>query len=71
MSFLIKDKNLSEKYNVIWKKISNFTKSEFENNPVYNEKYVKTEIKSSNWKLTQILTKIKYQKKALNVFVHQ
>ena len=48
MSFLIKDKNLSEKYNVIWKKISNFTKSEFENNPVYNEKYVKTEIKSSN-----------------------
>ena len=48
MSFLIKDKNLSEKYNVIWKKISNFTKSEFENSPVYNEKYVKTEIKSSN-----------------------
>ena len=46
MSFLIKDEKLLEKYNEIWKKVSKIIKKEFDNNPVYNEKYIKTKIKS-------------------------
>ena len=38
MSFFIKDEKLLEKYNEIWKKISNATKKEYDSNPVYNEK---------------------------------
>ena len=46
MSFLTKDEKLLEKYNEIWKKVSNIIKKEFYSKPVYNEKYLKTKIKS-------------------------
>ena len=48
MSFLIKNKKLLEKYNEIWKKVSNIIERNFESRPVYNEKYLKTKIKSYN-----------------------
>ena len=49
LSFLIKDDELSsEKYNKIWEKVENITKKEFDSKPVYNEKYLKAKIKSSN-----------------------
>ena len=51
MSFLIKDEKLLEKYNEIWKKVSNIIKKKFHSNPVYNEKYIKTKIKSYNGKI--------------------
>ena len=51
MSFLIKDDKLLEKYNKIWKKVSNIIKEEFDSNPVYHEKYIKTKIKFYNEKL--------------------
>ena len=51
MSFLNKDEKLLEKYNEIWKKISNIIKKEFDNKPVYNKKYLKTKIKSYNRKI--------------------
>ena len=51
MSFLIKDEKLLEKYNEIWKKVSKIIKKEFDNNPVYNEKYIKTKIKYYNGKI--------------------
>ena len=40
MSFLIKDGKLLEKYNEIWRKVSHIIKTEFDNEPVYNEKYL-------------------------------
>ena len=43
MSFLIKDNELLEKHNSI--------KKEFNSKPVYNEKYLKTKIKSYNEKI--------------------
>ena len=46
ISFLIKDNELLEKYNEIWKKFSNVIKKEFESNLVYIEKYLRTKIKS-------------------------
>ena len=52
LSFLIKDDELlSEKYNKIWEKVENITKKEFDSKPVYNEKYLKAKIKSSNGKI--------------------
>ena len=51
MFFLIKDEKLLEKYNQIWKKVSNIIKKEFDSNPEYNEKYIKTKTKSYNRKI--------------------
>ena len=51
MSFLIKDEKFVEKHNEIWKKVSNIVKKEFDSNPVYNEKYIKTRIKLYNGKI--------------------
>ena len=51
MSFLIKDDELLEKYNEIWKKVKNIIKKEFVNSePVCNEKYLKAKIKPYNGK---------------------
>ena len=36
MSFLIKDDELSEKYNKIWEKVKNSIKNEFDSELVYN-----------------------------------
>ena len=51
MPFLIKDEKLLEKYNEIWKKVSNIIKKEFDSKPACNEKYIKTKIKSYNGKI--------------------
>ena len=44
--FLIKNDELLQKCNEIWKKLSNSIKKEFNSEPVYNEKYLGTKIKS-------------------------
>ena len=51
MFSLIKDEKLLENYNEIWKKVSRITKKEFDSNPVYDEKYMKTKLKSYNGKI--------------------
>ena len=51
MSFLMKDEKLLEKYNEIWRKVSNIIKKQFDSKPVYNDKYIKTKIKSYNGKI--------------------
>ena len=51
MSFLLKDEKLLERYNEIQKKVSNIIKKEFDSKPIYNEKYLKTEINSYNGKI--------------------
>ena len=52
MCFLIKDEKLLEKYNEISKKVGNIIKKrEFDSNPVYNAKYIKTKTKSYNGKI--------------------
>ena len=46
VSLLIKDDELLGKYNKIWDKVHNSIKKGFDNEPVYNEKYLKAKIKS-------------------------
>ena len=49
VTFFIKDDKSLEKYNEIWDKVKNSLKKEFNNKPIYNEKYLK--IKSYNGKI--------------------
>ena len=42
---------LLEKCNEIWKGVSNITEKEFDSNPVYNKKYIKTKVKSYKGKI--------------------
>ena len=46
MYFLIREVELLEKYNEILEKVSNIFKKRFDSEPVYNEKYLKTKLKS-------------------------
>ena len=58
MSFLIKD----EKYNEIAEKVYNSIKKEFESEPAYNEKYLKTEIEPYQGKINTNFHSDKTQK---------
>ena len=60
ISFFIKDDELLEKYNEIWENGKTIIKKEFDSEPIYNEKHLKTRKKS-----TQIWAIIKYQKRVL------
>ena len=55
--FLIEDYYLLDKYNTIWHKVSTDIKKEFDSQPVYNEKFLKTKIKSRSNKVTDLYDK--------------
>ena len=42
MFSLIRDDELLKKYNKMWNKVSNSIKKEFDSEPVYNKKYLKS-----------------------------
>ena len=44
----VSGKKILEKYSGIWNKIKNLIKKEVNSEPVYNDKYIKTKIKSYN-----------------------
>ena len=46
MYFLIKNDHSLEKYNTIWDKVIADIKKEFDYDPIYNKKNLRTEIKS-------------------------
>ena len=48
MSFLTDNNEFLERYTKIWEKISNLIKKQFDSDPVYNNKYINTKIRSSS-----------------------
>ena len=48
INLLVNDKEILKKYSEIWDKIKSLIKKEFNSEPVYNDKYVKTKIKIYN-----------------------
>ena len=48
MNLIVKDEEILEKYNKRWSKIKSFFKREFGNEPVHNDKYINTKIKTYN-----------------------
>ena len=51
INLLVSDKKILEKYSEIWNKIKRLIKKEFNSEPVYNDKYIKTKIKIYNDKV--------------------
>ena len=45
---LVNDKEILKKYSDIWDKIKSLIKKEFNSEPVYNDKYIKTNVKIYN-----------------------
>ena len=70
-SFLINDDELLKKFNEIWEKVKNSIKKEFGSEPVYNEKYLKTKIKSYNGKINTNFYNNKIPKKVPNLSAYQ
>ena len=48
---MIKDNKVLEKHNEIWDKVRKVVKKRFYSDPVYNERYLKTKIKSYEGKI--------------------
>ena len=57
MYFLFEDDYLLRKYITIWDKVSADIKKEFDNEPVYNKKTLKTKIKFYGNKVTDFYNK--------------
>ena len=55
--FLIEDDDLLEKYNTVWDKVSTDRKKEFDSEPVYIKKKLKTKIKSHGDEVTDFYDK--------------
>ena len=55
---LTEDDDLSEKYNAIWDKVSADIRKEFTSEPVYNNNYLKTKIKSHGDEVTDFYDKM-------------
>ena len=52
MHFSIEDDDLLEEYNTIWDKVSADIKKGFDSEPVYNEEFLETKIKSNGDEVT-------------------
>ena len=48
MSFFINNNEFLERYTAIWEKISDLVKKKFDSDPIYNNKYINTKIRSYN-----------------------
>ena len=50
--FLDKNDEVLEKYNEIWNKVGKVIKKEFDSEPIYNDNYAKTKMKSYEEKIS-------------------
>ena len=48
MYFFTTNNEFLERYTAIWEKISDLVKKNFDSDPIYNNKYINTEIRSYN-----------------------
>ena len=48
MSFKIEEESVYLKYREIWHKIKGFLNAKFHSHPIYDEKYIKTKVKTFN-----------------------
>ena len=61
VNLLVNDIEILEKYTEIWNKIKSLIKKEFNSEPVYNDKYIKTKIKIYSDRCIETFSIIKYQ----------
>ena len=63
MSFLTDNNEFLERYTKIWKKISDLIDKKIDSDPIYNNKYINTKIRSYNNDNINKIKKFFYQKK--------
>ena len=63
--------NCQKKNNDIWEKLRNSIKKEFDSEPVYNEKYLKTKTESQKGKINTNFHNNKLREEGFNLFVYQ
>ena len=66
MSFKIKDDNVLVKYVDIWNKIKEKLDIRFDSNPVYDETYIKTKVKTFNDFVSTIFSNNKVPKESIH-----
>ena len=59
------------KYNKIWKKITKTYGFKLDSQPVYDKKYIKTDLKRYDDKVNTVFLKMKFQKKKLIILALQ
>ena len=72
MSFFTDNHEFLERYTAIWVKISDIVNKKFDSDPIYNNKYINTKIRSYNNDIKTnfvilVIKIINYQKKKENV----
>ena len=72
MSFFTDNHEFLERYTAIWEKISDLVNKKFDSDPIYNNKYTNTKIRSYNNDIKTnfvilVIKIINYQKKKENV----
>ena len=71
MSFKIKDESVYLKYNEIWNKIKGLLNVKFYSQPIYDDKYIKTKVKTFNNMINKLFSGDKIPKKEIIMFILQ
>ena len=71
MSFKTEDESVYLKYTEIWNKIKKSLNIEFHSQPIYDDKYIKTKVKTVSSMINTLFPKMKFQKKEIITFVLQ
>ena len=66
MSFKIEDESVYIKYTEIWNKIKNILQLRFHSQPIYDEKYIKTKIKTFNNMINTVFSGIEIPKERIH-----
>ena len=66
MSFKIEDDTIFLKYNEIWNKINKTLNIKFHNQPIYDEKYIKTKVKAFNDVINTVFSNDKVPKEGIH-----
>ena len=71
MSFKIEDESVYLKYTEIWNKIKDILNVKFHSHLIYDDKYIKTKVKTFNNNVRHFSQEMKFQKKEITTFVLQ
>ena len=71
MSFKIEDESVYLKYTEIWNKIKKSLNKKFHSQPIYDDKYIKTKVKTVSSMINKLFQKMKFKKKEIITFVLQ
>ena len=67
MSFKIEDDAVYIKYNQIWNKMKKLLGVKFYSEPIYEDKYIKTKVKTFSSVINTLFSGMKFQKKEFNI----